>query len=384
MALQTEDIEHLVHKFNTGSISSDELKVLTDWYNSHDDRTAVINSRHNETSHQVKSRMLNTLLAKFADEEPKSKNLYPGLKWIAAAAAVLLLTLGVWMIRQSEKPEQRSEMVKNTIEPGGNKATLTLADGKKIILNSNQSGIIAGEKITYSNGKPLVNTAYNQVHDAKQLVSLHTPRGGTYSIVLQDGTKVWLNAASKLTYPTQFDAKERVVTLEGEAYFHVKTVQGQNGEKLPFKVVSKGQRIEVLGTEFNVSSYTDQDDVKTTLVTGKVKVIDPRQSFLLNPNQQAITNAGKTQVKNVNVQNFIAWREGKFRFDDKTFEETMSEIGRWYDLDIIYENGIPQEELVGDAYRNQKISLVLRLMDVAKIDYRLNTAKRTLTIIGKK
>ncbi|WP_432712374.1 FecR family protein [Pedobacter sp.] len=384
MSQPTEYIEHLVYKFNTGNITPDELQILTDWYNSHDDESAVIPSQHNESFQEVKSRMLSTLLAKLADEQPKSKKLYPQLKWIAAAAAVLLIAMSIWMVQQNEKPGQKTEVVKTAVEPGGNKATLTLANGKKIALSSSQPGIITDDKITYSNGMPVEDAAVNQSDNGNQLISLETPRGGTYSIILQDGTKVWLNAASTLKYPIKFDPKERVVELQGEAYFQVKSIYKNSGEKVPFKVISKGQQVEVLGTQFNMSAYPEQVAVKTTLVEGKVAVSDQQNRFILMPNQQAVTLSGKTQIKNVNVNNFTAWRDGKFSFDGKTFEETMNEIGRWYDLDIIYENGIPSEELVGDAFRNQKISLVLRLLNVAQINYKLNTTNRTLTITGNK
>jgi transmembrane sensor len=252
-------------------------------------------------------------------------------------------------------------------------------------LSSSQTGIIAGEKITYADGAPVSNVDINQERLATgDMLALQTPRGGTYQITLPDGTEVWLNAASTIKYPSQFSPAERTVEVIGEAYFHVKTVYGRNGKKVPFRVLAGQQEIDVLGTHFNVNSYPGQKNVKTTLEEGRVAIVDKTRHIALLPGQQAITADGKTIVKKVNVADYTAWRDGKFSFDDKTFEETMDEIARWYDLHIVYENGIPHEEIVGDAFRNQNIHLVLRLLDAAEISYQLDVPNRKLTIRGKK
>ncbi|TKC63996.1 DUF4974 domain-containing protein [Pedobacter hiemivivus] len=384
MPINTEYIEHLVFKFNTGNISKEELQVLTDWYNSHDDQQVVIPTKRNESQEEVRSRVLAGLLAKVADEQPKTIKRYPMIRWIAAAAAIFVVALGTWTAIEYKEPVKVSELVSTTIGPGGNKATLTLADGRTVELSNVQAGIVAGKEITYTNGVPVENVDLDQTYNNPRLLILQTPRGGTYKITLEDGTQIWLNAASTIKYPSRFASDERVVELEGEAYFQVKTAYRKNGEKIPFKVISKHQEVEVLGTQFNINAYREQLAIKTTLVEGRVAVSDKQDRITLSPNQQAIVSAGKIKVKQVNVNDYIAWRDGKFGFDSKTFEETMNEIGRWYDLDIIYENGIPKEELMGDAFRNQNISLVLRLLDVAEIDYKLDVSRRKLIIKGKK
>lgn len=379
----SEYIELLVFKLNTGSISPAEMQVLVDWYNSHDDQHVMIPNKSDESADEVKARMLSNLLAKVADDQVRPVKRKFSIRWMAAAA-VLLLALGTWWMIERKTPLPREQAsVQTSIEPGGNKATLTLADGRTIQLSDSQAGIVTGDKITYTNGTPVENITPDGSVDANHLLVLHTPRGGTYTITLPDGTQVWLNAATTIKYPLHFDSQARVVELEGEAYFDVKSSYRANGEKIPFKVLSKQQEVEVVGTQFNMTSYPDQETSKTTLVEGKVRVTDQRKQVSLNPNQQASTTLGKTSVKQVNPAYYTAWRDGKFSFDGKTFEETMSEIGRWYDLDIIYEGRIPEEELIGDAYRNQKISLVLRLLDVAEIDYKLDVAKRQLVIKGK-
>ncbi|TKC06184.1 FecR family protein [Pedobacter frigoris] len=379
MSLNTEYIENLVFKFNNGSITPKELQVLTDWYNSHDDQKAVVTS----PPEKVKSRMLTSLLARVANKRSKSVKLYPKLRWLAAAASIIVIAFGAVMVIKYKSSLPHSAQVKTSIEPGGNKATLTLPDGKSISLSNAQTGIVAGAEIRYIDGSIIENTNVNQTNNTQQL-TLHTPRGGTYIIRLQDGTQVWLNAESTLKYPSGFSAEERVVELDGEAYFAVKPAYNINGGKIPFKVTTGQQIVEVLGTEFNISTYPDQASSKTTLIAGKVALSNNDSRIILSPNEQAVTTNGKTIVKKVEVTNYTAWRDGKFSFDGKTFKETMAEIGRWYDLDIIYENGVPSEELVGDAFRNQNIGFVLRLLDVAEINYKLDVNRRKLTIKGKK
>lgn len=384
MPQNTENIEHLVFKFNNGSITPEELQILLDWYNSHDDQQVIIPSKVAESIDVVKSRMLTGLLSKVAEErslQPIKRSLR--IRWMSAAAALFVVAFGTWMVIEYKTQDNNLEHVATNIIPGGNKATLTLANGKTIQLSDSQTGIVAGDKIVYTNGSPVENTASDSPSDTKNLLSLHTPRGGTYKIILPDGTQVWLNAQSTIKYPIRFNTDERIVELEGEAYFHVQTIYRKNGDKTPFKVISKNQDVEVLGTQFNMTVYPGNTSSKTTLVEGKVAVKAQQKRFILAPNQQAVTTSGKTTIKQVNTGNYTAWRDGKFSFDGKTFEETMSEIGRWYDLDIVYTNEIPTEELAGDAFRNQNINLVLRLLDVAKIDYKLDARQRKLTINGK-
>lgn len=384
MFKNAENIELLVFKFNEGSITSDELRILIEWYNSHDDHRADIPTNKVESSEEVKSRMLAGLMARVAESQPKISKPFPLFRWLSAAAAILLAILGTWMMFSDQKPVENKQFVKTTIEPGGNKATLTLANGKTIVLSSSQSGIVTGEKITYSNGLPVQNADVAQTGDDQEILALHTPLGGTYQVTLSDGTEVWLNAGTTIKYPSRFSSDARIVRLDGEAFFKVKTIYQQNGEKVPFKVVANHQEVEVLGTQFNMNAYPEKSIVKTTLVEGKVAINDDSDHLLLLPNHQAVTTRGKTKIKRVNVHNYTAWRDGKFSFDGKTFEETMDEVARWYDLRIVYEQEIPHEELTGDAFRIQNIHFVLRLLDVAEINYTLDVSQRQLTIKGTK
>jgi len=382
MSQNSKNIEQLVFKFNTGSITNEELRVLIAWYNSHDDAKATIFTDKVEFEEDLKSRMLAGLLERVAESKPKTR--FPLYGWLSAAAAVVLAVVGIWFMVLNKTAGETKQYAVTDIKPGGNKATLTLANGKTIVLSSTQAGIITAEKITYANGQPVQDANTASADQSPEMLAVQTPLGGTYKIILPDGTEVWLNAGSTIKYPSRFSAAARIVSLEGEAYFHVKSVYQGNGEKIPFKVLSNGQEVEVLGTQFNMNAYPEQKAVKTTLVEGKVAITAKGEHLVLLPNQQAVTVSKKTYIKAVDVYNYTAWREGKFSFDGKTFEETMDEIARWYDLRIVYENAVPDEELTGDAFRNQNIHFVLRLLDVAQINYKLDVSHRQLTIVGKK
>lgn len=381
MSKNYELIERLAYKFNQGSISTDELKTLTDWYNSHNDEQVTIVTE-SDSAASVKSRMMEVISQKIKEEpsEISVKRLHRS-SWISAAAAILLLTLGTWAILSNRKSTEQQNLAQQQIVPGGNKATLVLEDGREIVLSNNQAGIISNKAVTYADGESIgdINPELTT-----QVFTLRTPRGGTYKVTLPDGTQAWLNAQSTLKYPSTFAAEQRVVELEGEAYFEVKAAYKADGSKIPFKVQSRQQLVEVLGTKFNMSCYEDQLDARTTLVEGKVAVANANGRFMLKPNEQAITLNNKTTVREVASEHYIAWQQGKFSFDGKTLKETLQEIGRWYNLDIIYEKTIPNEELIGDAFRNQNIHLVLRLLEVAEIDYHLDVRSRKLIIKGKK
>jgi len=218
-------------------------------------------------------------------------------------------------------------------------------------------------------------------------MQISTPRGGQYQVTLPDGINVWMNADSKLKYPNQFAEDKRVVYLEGEAYFEVNEQLLKNTshnlslpQKKPFIVTTNGQDVKVLGTKFNINTHDDKF-TKTTLASGHVQVITNRNNVIdLFPNQQAINKNGNLNKIKVDVSQVLAWRYGKFSFDNKPFDVIMNELARWYDIEVIYNNEIPKIELIGDAYRDQNISLILRILDISKVNYKMDNNKRKLLI----
>ncbi|MBK1440981.1 FecR domain-containing protein [Parapedobacter sp. ISTM3] len=316
--------------------------------------------------------------------------IYRPLKWLPYAAAVLIaVSATAYFFLDDPVVEQQIAVVNaEAIVPGGNRATLTFANGQTIDLSAEQGGIVVGDGVTYLDGTEILDDKQavrkeSLASGVSYLLSLATPKGGIYQVTLPDGTNVWLNAASTLKYPSQFDDKERVVELAGEAYFEVKPTPMSQ----PFKVVTPGQTVQVLGTHFNISAYPDDPETKTTLVAGKVKVslAGSRQKsasdsrlrpadYVLRPGEQAINRGAQIQIVDVNTDQYTAWRSGRFSFNGKPFDQIMKEMGRWYNFTVRYEGDIPPDRFLGDAYRTDNLGTVLQFLETSNIRYRVEQA----------
>lgn len=285
---------------------------------------------------------------------------------IAAAALVALWLFDGGTTVKAPQPEAVSTLV-DDVAPGGNRATLTLSDGQEILLDELQSGIVVGnQKIFYQGGdEALLRLADTE---AAPLV-LSTPRGGTYHIVLSDGTAVWLNAASSITYPARFSEDARVVEIRGEAYLAVSKDNAR-----PFKVITRDQEIEVLGTEFNVSAYDDEQVTRTTLVEGSVRLTGPflSEHIALSPGEQSLLTASTIRKKQVNIAPHVAWKDGNFHFDDTPFVEMMQQMAKWYDIDVIYQSQIPNERFNGTLSRKVTLKTVLELLSISEIKFHIH------------
>ena len=266
------------------------------------------------------------------------------------------------------------------IEPGGNKATLTLADGSKISLTDANSGKLAnqqGVSIAKSQDGEIVYTldpVKNKERDKvstseKSFNTIATPRGGQYKVVLPDGSKVWLNAASSISYPVQFGIQKRRVVLNGEAYFEVAAVKDKKrgGEKIPFIVASGNQEVEVLGTHFNINGYADEPLVRTTLLEGKVRVRRTGgASAVLAPGQQSQTSSRHQDIRvlQTDVKAEVAWKDDQFFFEDEPIESIMRQISRWYDVDVVYQDDLNGKTVWGSVTRFSSVSKVLKIIEL--------------------
>ncbi len=300
-----------------------------------------------------------------------------------AASIILVLASGAWLwLTKSPSPGIVKTEAKNAaftdLLPGGTKAQLTLDDGSTIVLDSTANGIVAqqgGATISKSNNGQL---AYNLANSkaAKVLYNtLSTPRGGQYELVLPDGSKVWLNSASSIRYPTTFTGKERRIELRGEAYFEV-----AKNVSMPFKVTIQGKaEVEVLGTHFNINSYADEPAIATTLLEGSVRVtgLESSTTQLIVPGQQAQLNAnGQIALnKNVDVNQVMAWKNGIFNFENADLPMLLRQLSRWYDVDVIYETAVPQREFGGKMQRDLKLSQMLRILEKNNVHYRIEGRK---------
>lgn len=294
--------------------------------------------------------------------------------WWAAAAVILMLLGGIWFWKQQTqlKPEKAVQLA--DIAPGTQGAILTLGDGSTVVLDSLRNGEVAnqqGVKAVLLNGKLL----YENNGSANTIVynSMTTPRGRQFHLVLPDGSQVWLNAQSSIRYPTAFTGKDRRVDISGEVYFEVK-----KDEQKPFFVNVPGRaEIAVLGTDFNIKAYTEEPYLNTTLVNGAVKVVAKGQSTILRPGYTAqIAEQGNIKVVSADTEQVLAWKNGAFYFDGATLQEVMRELSRWYDIEVVYEPGVPDTRFGGKISRDVNLAGLLRGLQATGVHYRIEQGRK--------
>jgi hypothetical protein len=287
---------------------------------------------------------------------------------VAAASVVLFLAAGSYFYfhYREEKQQAQNQLVKHDVLPGGNRAYLTLGDGKRITLTGAANGRIAQQSgVTISktgDGRLVYQAASGGTAGAGteiQYNTIETPMGGQYQVVLPDGSRVWLNAASSLRYPARFAGSERRVELTGEAYFEV-----VHNSQQPFRVQSAGQLVEDVGTHFNINSYADEPVRETTLLEGAVKVQAGGESVSLVPGQQAVNSGGGIRVERVNTGSVTDWKDGRFYLNRLDFKVAMRKIARWYNVGLVYDDEMPKGiQSGGWIPRNTPLSVVLESIE---------------------
>ncbi|MDE1192677.1 MAG: FecR domain-containing protein [Arachidicoccus sp.] len=295
----------------------------------------------------------------------------------SAASVILFLAISLFIYRQLNYTKQ--SIVRTTdIPPGHNGAILTLSDGSKVVLDSAGNGIIAqqGGAEVVMNGRQLSYKASNVNKDSAVFNTVSTTRGRQFTLVLPDGSHVWINSESAVTYPTLFKGKERRVSVTGEAYFEV-----AKNAAMPFKVNAANKaEIEVLGTHFNIKAYSNENSLTTSLFEGSIKFRTTRQQSanLLKPGEQAeLEQNGAVQVnKNIDEDKILAWKNGLFDFDGLSLEEAMRQLERWYDIDVVYEqNRIPDIHFYGQINKNISLNGLLKALQLTDVKYRLEDRK---------
>lgn len=298
-------------------------------------------------------------------------------EWLRYAAIVIIMAgIGSWLYtnylpKQSALAPQTVKVEGITdIDPGGQKAVLILADGSKISLDNASNGNVASQGVTQilklDNGA-LSYTAGNQTPADADLLynTVITPKGGQYQITLPDGSKVWLNAASSIHFPTSFPKNERPIEITGECY-----IQVAPDKTKPFSVKASGTVIQVLGTTFNVNAYANEPAVKTTLEMGSIKV----NNEILKPGQAY----WKNEVVRADLEKDLAWKNGLFNFEGVTLQEAMRQLERWYDIEVVYEKDVPKTEVMGKITKGVSLQGLLLGFKELGVNYRLDG--RTLTI----
>ncbi len=300
-----------------------------------------------------------------------------------AAAVIILFGMGAYLYTTLTKNHAaaptttlKPDIVKNDVLPGRQGAILTLSDGKTVVLDSLGNGIVAnqaGTQVLLENG----NLTYNASNAGEvSFNTMSTPKGRQFLLLLPDGTKVWLNAASSITYPTAFIGRERNVKITGEAYFEV-----VKNSRQPFKVkINDAAEIDVLGTHFNVNAYANEASIKTTLLEGSVRINASKRQQTMVPGQQAqIKQDGNiTTINAVDIAQTMAWKDGVFNFDGASLKEVMNQLERWYDIDVVYEKNIPDIGFFGKISRKASLSSVLKGLADAKVNFRIEEGRRLI------
>lgn len=295
--------------------------------------------------------------------------------WVAAsAAAVLLLGMFIWQTLVNRNSPSVAMSETNDIQPGREGAVLTLSDGSSILLDTVKNGVIAlqgGATVRVINGALVYDNNGREV----VMNTIATPNSRQYQLTLPDGTEVWLNNASSITYPTVFKGKERKIEVTGEVYFEV----AKNAE-MPFKVnINNREEVVVLGTHFNVKGYNDEDNTKVTLLEGSVKVSSKEgDEVKIKPGEQAQVfhkEKNKIAVHPVNTAESIAWKKGYFNFEGLSFEEVMRLLERWYDVEVVYKGQVPQINFGGDLNRNTTLKGAIKALEYYNVRLELEGKK---------
>ena len=389
--MQKKNADELLKKYLSGTCSEEERALLEEWYQELDTSAPAMTRQEIQA---MKDETWKTV-APSGGSVRRFRFWYPAIA--AAIVAVVLAVSALFFGRHTPEEPIAAQAVETQVAvPGSNKAILSLADGTTISLMDAQQGKIAEE-----HGVSIRKTADGQIVYDHRLdeqsesnvngASLHnqisTPRGGQYQVTLPDGTKVWLNAASSLKYPVKFSATARQVELTGEAYFEVRAVQSQTGARVPFLVVAANQAVEVLGTRFNINSYTDETSVRTTLLEGSVRVTilspdesssDKHEGTLLKADQQAVLTGNNLTVKPVNAEEVAAWMKGYFSFEHADIKTIMRQVSRWYDLEVVYEGQIPASTFSGKVDRNMDLSSVLEILAFSEVNFRVEGKRITI------
>ncbi|MBO9631561.1 MAG: DUF4974 domain-containing protein [Chitinophagaceae bacterium] len=390
-----ERLQSLIEKYLHDTASPEEEAELMQWYRSSNDHPVEWPVSHAGEPEEIRARMLGKL-KNAIHSNSRVIPFYRKRSWQIAASVLLLAGVSTWVLLKKNisgntEPTIIAGTTTSPILPGGNKATLTLGDGSTIILDTAGNTTLAEQGATriikLNNGQLAYKGVQGQHADASTLYNtIRTPNGGQYQVILPDGTKAWLNAASVLRFPISFTGNERKVQLSGEAYFEV----AQNS-KLPFRVLTTDAQeaplgvVEVLGTSFNVNAYHNEPTVRTTLVEGKVRVsaADTNRSqtpVILTQGMQSIVEndqgrGGNIRVIRVDTDDVIAWKNGLFNFNNADIKTVMRQLARWYDVEVVYEGNLSNEKFDGEISRNSTLSEVFNILELSAVHFKVEGRK---------
>ena len=378
---QKEVFKELMYQFVSGEISLEGkaqlLKMIDDPQYADDldfilrenyGRIEPIKSNPESTQQFIQSltKKINTI--KDQVEEETDSTLFNWKKLVVAASVILVMGLGYVAFNRNKVSTAIANNDKNVIMPGRSGAILTLGDGSQIVLDSVANGVLANQSNT-AVAKKDGEIIYTEGSNARGVINkMMTPRGRQFKLELSDGTKVWLNASSSISFPTAFAANERKVSIVGEVYFEV-----AKDKHKPFTVTVNDVEVQVLGTHFNVNGYDDEGEIKTSLIEGSVLVSKKDQKVLLKPGQQAdIKKSGAVKVKALdNFDEVLAWKNGMFHFDNASLETVLRQLSRWYDVDVVMDKGVVSRNFEGEINRDLELSQVLKILEGNNVHFKI-------------
>ena len=409
--MSISQIKNLLDSYIAGSATQQEQQLVEQWLEENDQQNTEWQLMNNKDKAawllQLYRDIDNSITPKDAgwqDDDTIDSSLAWYKKFWLPVAAALIVSIGAgiyyFLLPQQERATPVSVIapqLQNDALPGTNKAILMLDNGKTILLDDSQDGVLVkqgGTAVSKQGENLMYKGKGNNDKDAPVVFNtLTTPRGGQYKLVLADGSKVWLNASSSIRYPVSFTGNERKVEITGEVYFEISqlSVDGLKGKatkRIPFIVKvnmlgREGAEVEVLGTHFNINAYDDEDAISTTLLEGSIKISPPRpnekslEAVIITPGQQARLNKnGLLQlVKEVNIEETVAWKNGLFMMNGVAIPAVLRQLARWYDVDIVYGNGIPEGRITGDIPRDMNLSEVLKVMELSGVHFKIDNKK---------
>ena len=383
----------LAEKWRNQTITDDELKELEQWYQQSQDTPIEIPHSFAASEQELSERILKGIKQKAgietAELQPTNKVISIGInrfRFFKYAAAVLVLASATLYFLSTKKSktdvlQQNVAKVQEDITPIREGAILTLSNGKQIVLDSTKGNIAneAGVSVINKDGRIVYNQSKTREPESEIFYNIiSTPRGKQYQLTLQDGSKIWLNAASSIRFPAVFTGKERRVEITGEAYLEV-----VHNDAKPFIVSVNNMQVEVLGTHFNINSYNDDGYTKTTLLQGKVRTTSNGRMAILKPGQQAqISQSASEPIKvvdDVDLEEVMAWKNGIFRFNNSNIQSIMKQVERWYDVDVAYQ--VPTENLNFSGYvgKKENVSQILKIMELTGLVH-FKIEGRTITV----
>jgi transmembrane sensor len=373
-------LEDLLEKYLTGTASEEEKHQLKAWYNSFDDEKVIVRSQSIDEEQEVYER-LSGRMDKILNMPPKKAKIISIKRNYAfwkVAAAMIILFCGYWGWKtfQSHPDNKQVELAIYKVHGGHSGAILTLANGKQIFLDSAQNGTIS----TNGNNNNIIKKGSQVIYGSQSVNedgpvtynTMATQKGREFQIVLPDGTKVWLNAASSIRYPTVFNSAPRVVEVTGEAYFEVAHQADKKGERIPFIVHTNRMTIQVLGTHFDVNAYADEPYTKTILLEGSVAAneINSSKGVIIQPGQQAVISSdlpGQIKVGSADIDKAIAWKNGLFQFNDDQLEAILRQVSRWYDIDIQCASDKKDLRFNGVISRRSNVKAIMDLLSATGV-----------------